>query len=192
MAVDEVSSVDFGRSRSILTEDGCTELYMTNVRVLGRENVSLRVVSDVPGRLLKYNDDLREKSAMSLWEGKLACVLKVMLLRGVTGGVSRREVLFDIVLEWWDIPLPSFSPSDAPCEGLAKVDFGGTSFSSSTSAREVIGKRTLKQKKVSTDKKVRLMNGEFQTVQSGCVTIRTCLASKTNGLIVLPECCPTV
>ncbi len=151
MAVDEVSSVDFGRSRSILIEDGCTELYMTKVRVLGRENVSLRDVSDVPGRL-KYDDDLREKSAMSLWEG----VLNVMLLRGVTGGVSRRDVLFDIVLEWWDILLPSFSPSDAPCDGLAKLDFGGTSFSSSTSAKEVIGEKNSEQKRVRPKKKRRV------------------------------------
>ena len=119
--MDDVSSVDFSRSRSILTEDGCTELYMTNVRVLGRENVSLRDVSDVPGRLLKYNDDLRRN----------------VTLGRQTGMCAERDVITwcnwrsrGIVLEWWDIP------SDAPCDKLAKLDFGGTSFSSSTSARE--------------------------------------------------------
>lgn len=141
MAVDEVSKVDFGRSRSTLTEDGCTELYTTNGRVLGRENVSLREVSDVPGLLPKYDDELREKSTMSLCECELACVPNV-ILRGVTGGVSKRDVLFDVVLEWWNDLLPSFTASDELCDALAILNFGGTSFSSSTSAREDIGKNS--------------------------------------------------
>jgi len=124
----DVSKVDLGRSRSILTEDGCTELYMVNGRVLGDENVSLREVSGVANPLPKYDDDLLEISAISpRW------VLKV--IRGEIGGVSMNDMLLDVVLVCWDTRVLSISPSLPLLDAMTKLSFEGPGLSSPAGSR---------------------------------------------------------
>ena len=125
ITVLDVSKVDFGRSRSILTEDGCTELYTVKGRVLGDENVSLREVSNP---LPKYDDDLLEISAISLrW------VLNV--IRGEIEGVSINDMLLDVVLVCWDTRVLSISPSLPLLDAMTKLSFEGPGLSSPAGSR---------------------------------------------------------